>query len=156
MLGGYLPAGIVVILMAMVLTEVLTRYLIRAPLIIADEMGAYMLVFITFMGLAYTWQKKGHVRIEFIISRLSFRARKWLRVITLGIAFGFCPLLVKASYDLIEYSSTFHQRSGTWLMTPLIYPQIPLLVGSVLLTLQVLVHFIRTIRDFRILREENL
>ena len=155
-LGGYIPAGIVVVLMVMVLTEVLTRYVLRYPLIIADEMGAYMLVFITFMGLAYTWKTKGHVRIEFVISRLSFKTRKWLRIITLGTALAFSPIMVKACYDLIDYSSKFHQRSGTWLMTPLVYPQMALLVGSILLFLQVLVDFVRTVKNFKILGEESL
>ena len=155
-LGGYVPAGIVVILMSMVLIEVLTRYILRSPLIIADEMGAYMLVFIAFMGLAYTWKEKGHIRIEFIISRVSVKVRKWLRLVTLGMALAFSPVIVKACYDLVDYSFTFHQRSGTWLMTPLVWPQMALLVGSILVSLQILVEFIKALRVFRVPGEEVL
>ena len=56
--------------MVMLLVEVLTRYILRSPLSIAEEMGGYLLVSITFMGLAYTWKEKGHVRVTLIFSRL--------------------------------------------------------------------------------------
>ena len=56
--SGRLQALIIFLLMAMLLIEVLTRYVLQSPLSIAEEMGGYLLVSITFMGLAYTWKEK--------------------------------------------------------------------------------------------------
>jgi TRAP-type mannitol/chloroaromatic compound transport system permease small subunit len=42
-------------------------------------------------------------------------------------------------------SILFESRSGSWLRTPLIYPQTILLVGAVLLFLQLLVEVIKAI-----------
>ena len=144
-LSGRLQAVVIFLLMVMLLVEVLTRYILRAPLSIAEEMGGYMLVSITFMGLAYTWKEKGHVRVTLIISRLPERAARLIRLITLIMATVFTLPLIKACYDLLADSLLFESRSGSWLRTPLVYPQIILLVGAVLLFLQLLVEIVKAI-----------
>ena len=58
-LSGYLQAGIIFFLMVMLLAEVLTRYILRSPLSIADEMGGYLLVAITFHGVGLYMERKG-------------------------------------------------------------------------------------------------
>ena len=144
-LSGYLQAGIIFFLMVMLLAEVLTRYILRSPLSIADEMGGYLLVAITFMGLAYTWKEKGHVRVSLLISRLPDKFGRQLRFITLILATVFTLPLIKACYDLISDSLLFESRSGSWLRTPLAYPQTILLIGAIMLFLQLVAEIIKTI-----------
>ncbi len=142
-LSGYLQAGIIFFLMVLLLVEVLTRYILRSPLSIADEMGGYLLVSITFMGLAYTWKEKGHVRVSLLISRLPDKFAHLLRFITLILATVFTIPLIKACYDLISDSLLFESRSGSWLRTPLAYPQTILLIGAILLFLQLVAEIIK-------------
>ena len=144
-LSGYLQAGIIFFLMVMLLAEVLTRYILRSPLSIADEMGGYLLVAITFMGLAYTWKEKGHVRVSLLISRLPDKFGQQLRFITLFLATVFTLPLIKACYDLISDSLLFESRSGSWLRTPLAYPQTILLIGATMLFLQLVAEIIKAI-----------
>jgi TRAP-type C4-dicarboxylate transport system permease small subunit len=142
-LSGHLQAGIIFFLMVMLLVEVLTRYILRSPLSIADEMGGYLLVSITFMGLAYTWKEKGHVRVSLLISRLPHKFAHLLRYITLILATVFTLPLIKACYDLISDSILFESRSGSWLRTPLAYPQTILLIGAIMLFLQLVAEIIK-------------
>jgi TRAP-type C4-dicarboxylate transport system permease small subunit len=142
-LSGHLQAGIVFFLMVLLLVEVLTRYILHSPLSIADEMGGYLLVAITFMGLAYTWKEKGHVRVSLLISRLPDRFAHLLRFITLILATLFTLPLIKACYDLILDSLLFESRSGSWLRTPLAYPQTVLLIGAIMLFLQLVAEIIK-------------
>jgi TRAP-type C4-dicarboxylate transport system permease small subunit len=144
-LSGYLQAGIIFFLMVMLLVEVLTRYILRSPLSVADEMGGYLLVAITFMGLAYTWKEKGHVRVSLLISRLPDKFGRQLRFITLILATVFTLPLIKACYDLISDSLLFESRSGSWLRTPLAYPQTILLIGATMLFLQLVAEIIKAI-----------
>ena len=145
LLSGRLQAAIIFLLMVMLLVEVLTRYILHSPLSIAEEMGGYLLVSITFMGLAYTWKEKGHVRVTLIMSRLPEKVAHPIRLLTLILATLFTLPLMKACYDLLADSLLFESRSGSWLRTPLIYPQTILLVGAVLLFLQLLVEVIKAI-----------
>jgi len=142
-LSGHLQAGIIFFLMIMLLVEVLTRYVLRSPLSIADEMGGYLLVSITFMGLAYTWKEKGHVRVSLLINRLPDKFANLLRFIMLILATAFTLPLIKACYDLISDSLLFESRSGSWLRTPLAYPQTILLIGAILLFLQLVAEIIK-------------
>ena len=144
-LSGHLQAGIIFFLMVMLLVEVLTRYILRSPLSIAEEMGGYLLVAITFMGLAYTWKEKGHVRVSLLISRLPHKFAHLLRFITLILATLFTIPLIKASYDLISDSLLFESRSGSWLRTPLAYPQTIMLIGAIMLFLQLIAEIIKAI-----------
>jgi TRAP-type C4-dicarboxylate transport system permease small subunit len=154
-LSGHLQAGIIFFLMVMLLAEVLTRYILRSPLSIADEMGGYLLVAITFMGLAYTWKEKGHVRVSLLISRLPHKFEHLLRFITLILATVFTLPLIKACYDLISDSLLFESRSGSWLRTPLAYPQTILLIGAIMLFLQLVAEIIKATIAMRKSEEKN-
>jgi TRAP-type C4-dicarboxylate transport system permease small subunit len=154
-LSGHLQAWLIFGLMVMLLIEVLTRYLLQSPLSLAEELGGYMLVAITFMGLAYTWKEKGHVRVELLISRFPKKVRQRIRFITLIAATIFTIPLIKACYDLLLDSILFSSRSGGWLRTPLVYPQTILIIGSVLLFLQLLAEIIKATMAFKKPKGEN-
>jgi TRAP-type C4-dicarboxylate transport system permease small subunit len=143
--SGHLPAWTVFVLMVMVLAEVVTRYALNAPLSIADEYGGYMLVGITFVGLAYTWKERGHVSVEIVTNILPPKVRQWVRFITLILATLFCLPLIAGSYEMLQDSLLFGARSGSWLRTPLVYPQSVLLLGSVLLLLQLIAEVIKAV-----------
>ena len=154
-ISGQLQGILIFLLMLMVLVEVLTRYLMQAPLSIADELGGYFLVSITFLGLAYTWKESGHVRVELVTNLLPERIRNTIRFITLLAATVFCLPMIAGSYNLLQDSLLFSARSGSWMRTPMVYPQSLLLVGSVLLLMQLISEIIKAIGGFKIGQEEE-
>lgn len=154
-ISGHLQGILIFLLMVMVLVEVLTRYIMQSPLSIADEMGGYFLVSITFLGLAYTWKEKGHVRVELVTNLLPEKLQSFARFITLLIATIFCFPMIAASYSLIQDSLLFGVRSGSWMRTPMVYPQSLLLIGSVLLLLQFISEIIKAILVFKTGAEEK-
>lgn len=154
--SGHFSGWLIVLMMVLVLIEVISRYVVHLPLRVADEFSAYMLVTIVFIGAAYTWKEKGHVRIEVVVSRLPAKAAKWLRLITLIGATIFIPVVIKASYDLIAYSFQFGMRSGTWLRTPVGPIQIFIFIGLILLFAQVIIELVKAIRAVRIHQGETL
>ncbi|MFO7801434.1 MAG: TRAP transporter small permease [Desulfovermiculus sp.] len=145
-MSGYIQAWIIFFLMFLVLIETASRYILGSPLSISNEIGGYALVCITFMGLAYTWKEKGHVRVEFIYDMFPFKLQKWVRLVTVIFAFAFALILIKASYDFLQISMLFHDRSER-LRIPLAYPQSFLLIGSGLLSLQLLAEILKSIQS---------
>lgn len=148
-ISGPVQGWILFLMMLLVLVDVTTRYVLQNPLSVAEEYGAYMLVAITCMGLAYTWKEGSHVRVELLIKRLPPAARRWLRVITIFIAFLFTVFMVVASYQLVSFSFMFGTRSGSWIRTPIAWPQITIIVGSVLLFFQLILETIRAVGELR-------
>lgn len=138
-------AGILVfIMMCMIMVEVVTRYVLHFPLTISDELGGYMLVAVTFIGLAFTWKEKGHVRITFIVSRLPDKLQKWLRLISLIIGLILAATLLFASYEFTSYSYSMGIKSFG-LRIPMVWPQLALGIGSLILLLQLIVELIKVI-----------
>jgi TRAP-type transport system small permease protein len=148
-LSGPVQGWILFLMMILVLVDVTTRYVLQNPLSVAEEYAAYMLVAITCIGLAFTWKEGSHVRVEILIKRLSPRVRQWLRVITLLIAFGFTVFMVIAGYQLVSFSFMFGTRSGSWIRTPVAWPQITIILGSVLLFFQLIIEIKRAIGELR-------
>ena len=126
---GVFSGWLVPVIMSLVLVEVLTRYVIHRPLMLADEFSAYMLVAISFLGMAYTQSVRGHVRITALTSRLPKRTQSWFRVVTLLLGIIFTAILVWASYQYLVMSFNLGLRSETHLRIPLRWIQMTLIIG---------------------------
>jgi TRAP-type C4-dicarboxylate transport system permease small subunit len=142
--GGYLSGWLVPIMMMLVVVDVFMRYVMHRPLMVSDEFSAYMLVALSFLGLAYTWREGGHVRIEVLVSRFRGRLYDWVRLIGLILTFIFMIELDRAAYKMIVYALKINLRSSTWLMFPLFWPQLTVFIGFILLTLLLVIDIFRT------------
>jgi TRAP-type C4-dicarboxylate transport system permease small subunit len=78
---------IVLFLMVLVVADVTGRYVFNSPVPMTYEIGSFMLVFIVFLGMAYTQRAGSHIKVEFLTLRLSPKARAVLDLLsyTLGI-----------------------------------------------------------------------
>lgn len=139
LISGHLQGWLLCLLMVLILVEVATRYVLQNPLSVAEEYGGYILVAIVFIGLAYTWKERSHVRVTLLTDRLPLKAQLALRLITVLIAAVLAGFMVVASWQLVDESLMFGDRSGSWLRTPLAWPQMVLILGSALLLLQLIV-----------------
>ena len=142
-LCGYLSGWLVPLMMMLVVVDVFMRYVMQRPLMIADEFSAYMLVTLSFLGFAYTWRQRGHVRVEVVVSYLPPRLYAWVRLIGLILTFIFMVEMDRAAYKMIAYALQMKMRSSTWLMFPLFWPQLTIFVGFVLLTLMLVVDIVQ-------------
>ena len=147
--GGYLSGWLVPIMMTLVLVEVFMRYVLNQPLMLSDEFSAYLLVALTFLGAAYTWKERGHVRIVALTSRLPQRVSSWVRLIALILGFVFAVTLVQAGYHFTAFSFRFNISSATWLHTPQHAPRLTLLIGFILLALILIVETAKAIVNLR-------
>lgn len=148
-IGGYVSGWLVPVMMILVAVEVFMRYILRQPLMVADEFSAYMLVALSYLGLAYTWKQGGHVRISLLVGQLPSRAASWIRLIALIMSFIFLIGISHAGYIMIVYALKINLRSPTWLTFPLFWPQLTVFIGFILLTLLLMVEIARAIAKIR-------
>jgi len=144
---GYFAGWILLGIITLTMVEVLTRYVLRQPLILCDEFGGYSLFAITFLGLAYCAKEKGHIRITFIVERMKPKVSSRIRVVTLSLVLLYAVIGSMISWDFLISSFQRGMRSNSWLMTPLKWPQMVLPIGCTLFFLVLLVQLVRTIRD---------
>ena len=141
--GGYLSGWLVPIMMMLVVVDVFMRYVMLQPLMISDEFSAYMLVALSYLGFAYTWREKGHVRIEIFVTHLSPKVYSWVRLLGLILTLVFMIEMDRAAWKMITYALKINMRSSTWLTFPLFWPQLTVFIGFVMLTLMLIVDIFR-------------
>ncbi len=146
--SGVVQGWFILLMMILVLVDVTSRYVLNDPLSIAEEFGGYLLVTVTCMGLAYAWKERGHVRVEFLIAALPRPIRKWMRLFTLLLAFIFTGFMTVAAWELVETSFMFGTRSGSWLRTPVAYPQMVIIFGSAWMFLQLVAEILKALMAF--------
>lgn len=133
--SGYLSGSLIPLMVVLIAYEVFMRYALNDPPMVADEFSAYMLVALSYLGLAYTWRKGGHVRVTIIFNHLPPKLAHWLRLFSLIISLGFIIAMTMSAWGMVTYSKMIGMRSDTWLTIELFWPQLPVLVGFILLTL---------------------
>ncbi len=147
--GGYLSGWLVPLMMVLVVVEVFMRYVLHKPLLVADEFSAYLLVALSYLGLAYTWRQGGHVRITILVPRMPSRFASWVRLSGLILIFLFLLGLSQAGHKMIRYALKMDLRSETFFTFPLFWPQLTVFIGFVLLALQVAVEIVRAVNKIR-------
>lgn len=87
--------GMFLLIPMMVLTtgDVIGRASLARPVTGTVELSEYMLVVFILLGLAYTQQAKGHVRVSFLVSRLPPRAQQVSEIVTILLSLFIISIL---------------------------------------------------------------
>jgi TRAP-type mannitol/chloroaromatic compound transport system permease small subunit len=91
---GKISALLLVIIMFLITIDVLSRYLLGRPVKGAYEITEMLFLSVVFLGLSYTQIYKGHVKVEFLVSRFSQQIQLYLDITMLIISFILYILLV--------------------------------------------------------------
>ena len=133
---------LVVALMALVTVEVLARDLLNRSTLIADEMSGYLLVALTFIGLAPTLRGGGFIRIDTYRARLRGGARLALELAIHLLALGYAALLDWYLWGLAADAWRLGTTSIQVSRTPLWIPESCMALGGLLLVLDLLARLV--------------
>lgn len=147
--GFALLAGVVVLAITLLVSyDVGMRTLLDAPQLFVDELCGFLLVFVIFAGLAHTFLRGGHVRVDLVTGRLPGRARARMRIATL--AAGIAVLLISAWVTSSSAITAFrYGRVSTVELYPLWVPMVAIPAGLLLMALAMAAI---VLRQWRVLR----
>jgi TRAP-type C4-dicarboxylate transport system permease small subunit len=129
--------------------DIFTRYLLNFSFEIADELGGYMLVVMTFVSLSVCQVNNAFHQVELIQARLSPRRRALSAAIFDVVSFGFAALLLWQLVRLELSSYRFGEKAPTYLETPLWIPRLAMAIGVAALLLAIVRTFLAHVRRFR-------
>ncbi|MGB1227251.1 MAG: TRAP transporter small permease subunit [Poseidonibacter sp.] len=145
--GAYLSSLLLVSLVCLILVEIFIRHFFDMSTMIADEYSGYIYLSSIFLGLAYTFNEKAHIRINIITSKLSLKANSFIDIIAgiiticvLSFAFYRTVLFTYDSYE-------FEMLSEAVSETPLYLTQIVMPLGLGLFILSVLVFVLKGFKN---------
>ncbi|MDK2823390.1 MAG: TRAP-type transport system small permease protein [Clostridia bacterium] len=148
--GSGILAGVMMLIgLSLVLIEIVIRTLFDKTLYITEEYTGYLMVAITFMGLAYTLKEKGHIRMVFLHKILKGKARIILDIYSFTIGFIFFAIVTFTTTNFFWDSVVSQSRSMQISETYLAIPQFFMPLGSFIITLQFAAELIRAIIQLR-------
>jgi len=128
----------VYIMLALLFVEVTMRNLLHRSTLVADEIGAYLLAVVTFMGLAYAFQEGAHIRLTLVISRLPPRAQRLADGCALAFSLAVATVLARWGWCEVIDAYVYGRVSWSVLRTPQCIPRFFMAFGLTVLALQVL------------------
>lgn len=124
--------------------EVVARYLFDAPTIWAHESTITLTALGFLFGGAYTMQQRGHIRITALYNHFPARLRWAADLFANLVMLFYVGVLIYASWILAANAwSTMETSASAWNQPTPVIIKTGLLVGSVLLAIQGVVHLLQ-------------
>lgn len=137
--------AMVLMLLAVMLREIVGRYVFNNPSGWAEEIAGYLVAGVTFLGAAYSLRSGNMISVTLLMDRLPHRVRGWF--VGIGYLFSFLVLLLvlyyTSSWVLDNYLTD--RRSNTGLRTRLWIPQAVMLLGLLGLEIELLRQAVRSL-----------
>ena len=93
------------------LANIVGRYLFSEPLVWAEEILSYLMVWSVFLGaVLVTWEGR-HIKMDLISARLPSPAREILNAITVAVFAAVCGFMVFQSWTVVSMAREIDQRS---------------------------------------------
>ena len=125
--------ALLALLVVMTCVEVLARALFDYSMQATDELSAYFLLAITFLSFSISYVHRRLAEVEFVMQRISPRARRLLKLAFDLFSIAFVLVLVWQFARLTQISWESDQRAATHLATPLWIPRAMMLIGMLTL-----------------------
>ncbi len=121
------------VMIAAVVWQVFTRYVLQDPSNFTDELSRYLLIWIGILGGAYTFAIKRHLALELLAPKLSRRGQLVLGIVINLIIIAFCAIaFIYGGYVLVSNTLAHGQISpgivlfGHHLLIGYVYLVVPL------------------------------
>ncbi len=131
-------------------TEVVTRYFLGFSIKGTTEFMGYSLLFITFLGAAWTLREEGHVRMDILLTRLSRGTQYLLNIFTSVLSAGVCFVLVWYGVRTTLEAYQLGLLASSELQTPQYLVLLIIPTGSFFLFIQFLRRLYGYIRSWRV------
>src|SRR5262245_10964802 len=127
--------------------DVLLRYAFNRPLIGANELIEYALVYITFLGTAWAVPRGAHINVDVLLNNVSERAQKILVLVSNVICFGVAVMLTVFGTWTTWTAYSRHLFKPTLLEIPSWIVLIIIPIGSLVLAARYFVEILSSVES---------
>ena len=113
-----------------IFVQVVSRYVFNNSLTWSEEVGRYVLIWITFLGASIGVKKYSHIGIDFLYEKLSVKNKTFLDFIIVSMGLFLAFLMLFYGWRL-AYMVRFQKSSA--LLIPMIIPYLALPISGLLI-----------------------
>jgi len=137
-LGGILATLLILVLLGLTTYAVARRYLLNAPLLWSDELTGYLLVALIMFGASEAFRRGDHIAIDLVTGKAGPKLARVIGAWSDLAVLVFAIVLGRSAWEAISFARAFGSYSSGEIEIATWIPQIPLLVGALLLGLTAL------------------
>lgn len=144
-LAGWLAAVFMVLILVVIVAQIGARlFAIKFPG--GTDYAGYFMAAASFLALAHTFRRGGHIRVELILQRLAPAARRRVELAVLLIGSALAWYFAWYAIRGVRFSWMLGDVSQGQDATPLWIPQSAMAAGVVLLAVAMTDHLVRVLR----------
>ncbi len=132
-------SGVLIFLICLLaVVEVVARTVFDSPTRWSLAFSQFMLLYAIFLGSAYCFQERGHIRVDILVEHMPRRMKAIFNIIGLLIASIFVSVLIWKGYENMILSARFDFLTITTIQIPAAYLYAIIFGGSILMLLSIL------------------
>ncbi|NOL52573.1 TRAP transporter small permease [Pelistega suis] len=93
--------------------QVFMRYFLNDSLTWSEELARYFFIWATYIGVAAGFKHSVHIRVDFLITKLSQNYQRYVNILVYLIVIVFAYIVIVEGYTLVERILKFNQRSSS-------------------------------------------
>lgn len=118
-----------------VVYAVVARYVFNKPVGWSEEIAVYLMIWVVFLGAAYTLKEDAHIGVDILISRLSPFHKKAMLLFHYIVGLIFMLILLVQGIDMVAFTLKMDSHSIA-IDFPLVLAHSAVPAGSIILILQ--------------------
>lgn len=148
-LGGAISAVLIIVVFAVMIYSIFMRYVMNDPLLWSDEVTGWALVAIVMLGAAEAYRQGDHIAIDLLTGHATGLWKQAVGFVSDFAVLGFAIIVGQSTWKAISFARMFGSYTSGSVVIETWIPQIPLLIGSVLLGLMAVVRLIERLSGHR-------
>ncbi|MFC1867307.1 TRAP transporter small permease [Thermodesulfobacteriota bacterium] len=127
-------SGLILLFISLsVFVDVILRYFFNRPSLWVTEMSGHLLMYVIFLGVAYSLQEGFHIRVDFVMDRLRQPTSRIVNLITSLSSMCFCLVLLWQTSIMTWSAFSKGWVSPTLLSVPYVYIYVAMVFGTLML-----------------------
>lgn len=147
---NFICVSLLSIAFATIFAHIIGRYVFRYPLFFAEEISRYCFIWTIMLGASIGLRRKAHTRVEYFITLLPEKGRKYLAIIVNICVIGFLIFVIYFGFFLVGKTMNVPTAAMEW-PWGLIYLAAP--AGAIAMVITTIFHIIE---EFQKLSAEHL
>ncbi|SEO17231.1 TRAP-type C4-dicarboxylate transport system, small permease component [Salinihabitans flavidus] len=148
-LCGAVSTFLILVIFVQITTAVIQRYVFNRPIQWSDEVIGYLLVAMVMLGTAEAFRRGDHISIDLVSTRLSPPIARIQRLFSNLSVIAFALILGVSIWDSITFAYSFGSYSVGYVEIETWIPQVPIVVGAILLGAMAALRLFATLRGER-------